>query len=77
MSLCHQCGYALESDAGTICPGCGIDLRPSNDQNNTSETGYISSPESIEDTNITPYSGTGKFRRSIAKLYNNSKHYYF
>ena len=61
MSLCHQCGYALESDAGTICPGCGIDLRPSNDQNNTNETGYISSPESIEDTNITPYSGTASF----------------
>ena len=43
MSSCHQCGYSLESDAETICPGCGIDLRPSNDQNNTNETGYNSS----------------------------------
>ena len=47
MSSCHQCGYSLESDAETICPGCGIDLRPPNDQNNTNETGNTSSPESI------------------------------
>ena len=61
MSFCHQCGYTLESDAETICPGCGIDLRPSNDQNNTNETSYTYSPESVGDINITPYSGTALF----------------
>ena len=61
MSSCHQCGYSLESDAETICPGCGIDLRPPNDQNNTNETGNISSAESNRDTNDTSTSGTAIF----------------
>ena len=62
MSSCHQCGYSLESDAETICPGCGIDLRHSNDQNNTNETGYNSSTESTRDTNNTPYFWYSNFR---------------
>ena len=61
MSFCHQCGYSLESDNETICPGCGIDLRPSNDQNSTNEAGNISSSESIKDINDTPTSGTATF----------------
>ena len=61
MSSCHQCGYSLESDAETICPGCGIDLRPPNDQNNTNENGNISSAESNRDTNDTSTSGTAIF----------------
>ena len=61
MSFCHQCGYSLDSDVGTICPGCGIDLRPPTDQDNTNETGQISSPQSTEGINDTPSSGTAIF----------------
>jgi tetratricopeptide (TPR) repeat protein len=61
MSFCHQCGYALKLDEETSCPSCGIDLKHSNDQNNSNETDYAISSESNENTNFTPYSGTANF----------------
>ena len=44
-----------------FAPAVESSLRHPNDQNNTDETGYISSPESTSDTNTTPYSGTAIF----------------
>ena len=61
MSFCHQCGHALKSDVETTCPSCGIDLKHNSDQNNANETDYAVRPESNENTNLTPYSGTANF----------------